>query len=136
MTIKKVTSHPTQNEALIFERSQTGRVGYRLPKLDVEAMDIDELLPELAGLRPHARESTPPHGTASKSRRKPTPKLTTPRRSEALEHLRDYASVQLFVDRARATYAGFQLTEANASAVGEFLRRASFPFVVPTKHLL
>src|SRR4051794_22514998 len=35
MGIKKVTSHPTQNENLIFERSQTGRVGYRLPKLDV-----------------------------------------------------------------------------------------------------
>lgn len=35
MSIKKVTQHPTQNEALIFERSQTGRVGYRLPKLDV-----------------------------------------------------------------------------------------------------
>ncbi len=35
MSITKVTQHPTQNEALIFERSQTGRVGYRLPKLDV-----------------------------------------------------------------------------------------------------
>src|SRR5215510_5695044 len=45
MSIKKVTSHPTQNEALIFERSQTGRVGYRLPKLDVEESNIDELLP-------------------------------------------------------------------------------------------
>lgn len=41
MSIKKVTSHPTQNEALIFERSQTGRVGYRLPKLDVpETSDV------------------------------------------------------------------------------------------------
>lgn len=41
MSIKKVTSHPTQNESLIFERSQTGRVGYRLPKLDVpETSDI------------------------------------------------------------------------------------------------
>ncbi|HRH46325.1 MAG TPA: aminomethyl-transferring glycine dehydrogenase subunit GcvPB, partial [Pyrinomonadaceae bacterium] len=45
MSIKKVTSHPTQNEALIFERSQTGRVGYMLPKLDVEAADINEILP-------------------------------------------------------------------------------------------
>lgn len=43
MPIKKVTSHPTQNEALIFERSQTGRVGYRLPKLDVP--EISDLLP-------------------------------------------------------------------------------------------
>src|SRR5436190_17695853 len=41
MSIKKVTQHPTQNEALICERSQTGRVGYRLPKLDVpETHDI------------------------------------------------------------------------------------------------
>lgn len=45
MPIKKVTSHPTQNEGLIFERSQTGRVGYRLPKLDVEETSLDELLP-------------------------------------------------------------------------------------------
>ncbi len=41
MSIKKVTNHPTQNEGLIFERSQGGRVGYRLPKLDVpETADI------------------------------------------------------------------------------------------------
>ena len=45
MSIKKVTSHPTQNEALIFERSQTGRVGYRLPKLDVDETNLDEILP-------------------------------------------------------------------------------------------
>src|SRR5499427_5414745 len=43
MSIKKVTSHPTQNEALIFERSQTGRVGYRLPKLDVP--EINDVIP-------------------------------------------------------------------------------------------
>ena len=45
MSITKVTQHPSQNEALIFERSQTGRVGYRLPKLDVEETAVDELLP-------------------------------------------------------------------------------------------
>jgi glycine dehydrogenase subunit 2 len=45
MTIKKVTQHPSQNEPLIFERSQTGRVGYRLPKLDVEETNLDEILP-------------------------------------------------------------------------------------------
>ncbi|MBV9217718.1 MAG: aminomethyl-transferring glycine dehydrogenase subunit GcvPB [Acidobacteria bacterium] len=45
MSIKKVTSHPTQNEGLIFERSQTGRVGYRLPKLDVDEIPFDDLLP-------------------------------------------------------------------------------------------
>jgi glycine dehydrogenase subunit 2 len=45
MSIKKVTQHPSQNEALIFERSQTGRVGYRLPKLDVEETSIDSIIP-------------------------------------------------------------------------------------------
>lgn len=45
MSIKRVTQHPSQNEGLIFERSQTGRVGYRLPKLDVDAVSLDELLP-------------------------------------------------------------------------------------------
>jgi glycine dehydrogenase subunit 2 len=45
MSIKKVTQHPTQNEGLIFERSQTGRVGYALPKLDVEEISMDEILP-------------------------------------------------------------------------------------------
>src|SRR6185369_9914518 len=45
MSIKKVTQHPSQNEALIFERSQTGRVGYRLPKLDVEETNIDSIIP-------------------------------------------------------------------------------------------
>jgi glycine dehydrogenase subunit 2 len=39
MSITKVTQHPTQNEGLIFERSQTGRVGYMLPKLDVPVSD-------------------------------------------------------------------------------------------------
>ncbi len=43
--IKKVTQHPTQNEELIFDRSQTGRVGYCLPKLDVEETNLDELIP-------------------------------------------------------------------------------------------
>lgn len=45
MSIKKVTQHPSQNEALIFERSQTGRIGYRLPKLDVDETAIDDLIP-------------------------------------------------------------------------------------------
>ena len=34
--ITKVTSHINPNEALIFERSQQGRIGYRLPPLDVD----------------------------------------------------------------------------------------------------
>src|SRR5919202_1393518 len=46
MSITKATTHVTQNEALVFERSQTGRRGYRLPALDVEETSLDELLPE------------------------------------------------------------------------------------------
>ena len=46
MSITKVTQHPSQNESLIFERSQMGRVGYRLPKLDVDETNINEILPE------------------------------------------------------------------------------------------
>jgi glycine dehydrogenase subunit 2 len=46
MSIKKVTQHPTQNEELIFDRSQMGRVGYRLPNLDVEETNIDDILPQ------------------------------------------------------------------------------------------
>ena len=30
---------------MIFERSQPGRIGYRLPKLDVDETDLDEILP-------------------------------------------------------------------------------------------
>ena len=45
MSIKKVTQHLSQNEGLIFDRSQTGRVGYRLPKLDVETTNLDDILP-------------------------------------------------------------------------------------------
>jgi glycine dehydrogenase subunit 2 len=49
MSITKASTHITQNEALVFERSQTGRRGYRLPALDVDETPLDELLP--AGLR-------------------------------------------------------------------------------------
>jgi len=43
--ITKVSAHINPNEALIFERSQTGRVGYRLPPLDVEEQTISDLIP-------------------------------------------------------------------------------------------
>jgi glycine dehydrogenase subunit 2 len=42
--IKKASVHANQNEGLIFERSQPGRVGYKLPALDVEAAPIDSLI--------------------------------------------------------------------------------------------
>jgi glycine dehydrogenase subunit 2 len=43
--ITKVTPHISQNEALIFERSQVGRKGYRLPPLDVDETPLDEIIP-------------------------------------------------------------------------------------------
>jgi glycine dehydrogenase subunit 2 len=44
--ITKVTTHLNPNEALIFERSQPGRIGYRLPPLDVDAQPIGEIVPQ------------------------------------------------------------------------------------------
>src|ERR1700757_3907552 len=43
--ITKVTSNISHNEALIFERSHPGRIGYRLPALDVDEVSLDELMP-------------------------------------------------------------------------------------------
>jgi glycine dehydrogenase subunit 2 len=43
--ITKVTTHLSPNEQLIFERSQKGRIGYRLPPLDVEEMPLEKLIP-------------------------------------------------------------------------------------------
>src|ERR1044071_8435537 len=43
--ITKVTNHPSQNEQVIFERSQSGRAGYSLPPLDVEEISLDEIIP-------------------------------------------------------------------------------------------
>jgi glycine dehydrogenase subunit 2 len=42
--IKKVRSHITQNEELIFERSSLGKIGYQLPALDVPEVDAAEAL--------------------------------------------------------------------------------------------
>jgi glycine dehydrogenase subunit 2 len=44
--ITKVTTHINPNEALIFERSQPGRIGYRLPPLDVDEQPIGEIVPQ------------------------------------------------------------------------------------------
>ena len=43
--ITKVSSHISHNEALIFERSQGGRVGYRLPPLDVDETPLEQIIP-------------------------------------------------------------------------------------------
>jgi predicted ATPase/DNA-binding SARP family transcriptional activator len=49
--------------------------------------------------------------------------LPTPRRSDPPERLLEYASVQLFVDRARAVRPEFQVTPSNAAAVAELCDR-------------
>jgi len=43
--ITKVTTHISQNESLIFERSQPGRAGFSLPPLDVDESPLDEIIP-------------------------------------------------------------------------------------------
>ncbi len=42
--VKKVRSHITQNEPLLFERSSPGKKGYQLPDLDVPAVSAEEAL--------------------------------------------------------------------------------------------
>jgi glycine dehydrogenase subunit 2 len=41
---KKVRPHPTQNESLLFEKSAPGKFAYKLPPLDVPAVDAASLL--------------------------------------------------------------------------------------------
>jgi glycine dehydrogenase subunit 2 len=43
-TTGKVRPHPTQNEALLFEKSSPGKRAYKLPPLDVPAVDPAKLL--------------------------------------------------------------------------------------------
>src|SRR6185436_625905 len=43
--ITKVTTHISLNEQLSFERSQPGRIGYRLPPVDVEKQPREEVIP-------------------------------------------------------------------------------------------
>ncbi len=42
--IKKATTHISQNEGLIFEKSSPGKKAFKLPPLDVPPVDADELL--------------------------------------------------------------------------------------------
>ena len=50
--IKKATTHISQNEGLIFEKSSPGKKAYKLPPLDVPAVDAETLLGELDARRP------------------------------------------------------------------------------------
>ncbi len=43
-TLGKVRTHPTQNEALLFEKSAPGKRAYKMPPLDVPAVDAEALL--------------------------------------------------------------------------------------------
>ncbi|MGH9604713.1 MAG: aminomethyl-transferring glycine dehydrogenase subunit GcvPB [Terracidiphilus sp.] len=43
-TTGKVRTHPTQNEALLFEKSAPGKRAYKMPPLDVPAVDAGKLL--------------------------------------------------------------------------------------------
>jgi glycine dehydrogenase subunit 2 len=43
-TLGKVRRHPTQNEALLFEKSSPGKRAYKMPPLDVPAVDPAALL--------------------------------------------------------------------------------------------
>ncbi|MGA2205527.1 MAG: aminomethyl-transferring glycine dehydrogenase subunit GcvPB [Terracidiphilus sp.] len=43
-TLGKVRPHPTQNEALLFEKSSPGKRAYKLPPLDVPAVNSAKLL--------------------------------------------------------------------------------------------
>ena len=45
-TLGKVRPHQTQNEGLVFEKSAPGKRGYKLPPLDVPAVDARALLGE------------------------------------------------------------------------------------------
>ena len=46
--IKKATTHISQNEGLIFEKSSPGKKAYKLPPLDVPAVDAEALLGDAA----------------------------------------------------------------------------------------
>ena len=57
---RKVQSHLTQNEALVFEKSSPGKKAYKMPPLDVPVVDPQSLLGEAAradlGLMPELSE--------------------------------------------------------------------------------
>ena len=54
VTTGKVRPHQTQNEGLVFEKSSPGKRGYKLPPLDVPAIDTKALLGAAARETPAA----------------------------------------------------------------------------------
>jgi predicted ATPase len=57
------------------------------------------------------------------NRQVPSLSLPGPGRLHAAEVLASYEAVRLFVERARAVDAGFELTEENASTVARLCRK-------------
>src|ERR1700723_4790412 len=59
-TLGKVRPHQSQNEALVFEKSSPGKKAYKMPPLDVPAVNPETLLGEAAradlGLMPEVSE--------------------------------------------------------------------------------
>jgi len=59
-TLGKVRPHQTQNEGLVFEKSSAGKRAYKLPPLDVPAVDVAKMLGaahrETPGLLPELSE--------------------------------------------------------------------------------
>ena len=53
-TLGKVRPHQTQNEALLFEKSSPGKRAYKLPPLDVAAVDFSSGLGEAYRQNPPA----------------------------------------------------------------------------------
>ncbi len=51
-TLGKVRPHPSQNEALLFEKSSPGKRAYKLPALDVPAVNAPELLQDVYRTQP------------------------------------------------------------------------------------
>src|ERR1700676_519116 len=51
-TLGKVRTHPTQNEALVFEKSAPGKRAYKMPPLDVPEVDAAALLGEAHRKKP------------------------------------------------------------------------------------
>jgi predicted ATPase len=84
---------------------------------------VSEVLAAAPGVKVLTTSRTPLH--ISGEHEFPVPPLSLPEGGAAqdVENLERYESVRLFVERAQAARAGFDLTTANADAVAEICRR-------------
>jgi non-specific serine/threonine protein kinase len=89
-----------------------------------ECADLaDTLLRTCPGLRILATSREPLRVAGEYSWQVPSLSLPDPGRLPALGELAGFEAVHLFVERARAVDAGFELTEANASAVARLCQK-------------